>query len=88
MRAYRMSWHEVLATDFKLFWLLNKQINRLLAEEDKRAMMVMAAAQGGELAVDVQKQLSEELGQVVVERASLDLDAWENLKSLGADRGR
>jgi len=88
MRAYRMSWHEVLATDFKLFWLLNKQINRLLAEEDKRAMMVMAAAQGGELAVDVQKQLSEELGQVVVEKASLDLDAWENLKSLGAGRGR
>lgn len=81
MRNYSMTWQQVMDLDFKLFWLLNRQIGRLQAEEDKRHLNIAMSAQSGEAAKEIQRNLGEELGQIVIHKAVFDNEGWDKLKS-------
>jgi hypothetical protein len=58
-----MTYWEVMALPIRAFWTLNRNINRLLAEEDLRAMMMHMARQSPEGARDHEIKLRAELYQ-------------------------
>jgi hypothetical protein len=58
-----MTYWEVMALPIRAFWTLNRNINRLLAEEDLRALMLHAARQSPEGAREHENKLRAELYQ-------------------------
>jgi hypothetical protein len=48
MRHYPLSYEQVMALPVRAFWTLNRNINRLLAEEDLRAMTLHVSRQSAE----------------------------------------
>lgn len=58
---YGMSYRECMALPMKTFWMLNRNISRVLAEKDLRAFQIaVTAASGGEAAVALQTKLITE----------------------------
>lgn len=81
MRFYGMSFKEVSQLTLKAFWMISNEIVRLQAYEDKRAVEVALAGQGGENAQKVLKNLTETIGEIVKKKQTGDgLDALRNLK--------
>ena len=56
-----------MRTSLKTFWLLNRNIGRIKAEEDLRALNLLLAGQGSskETIESVRNDLIEEMGEVV-----------------------
>jgi hypothetical protein len=48
MRHYDLSYWEVMELPIRAFWTLNRNINRLLAEEDLRTLMLHVSRQSAE----------------------------------------
>jgi hypothetical protein len=61
MRHYSMGYEKVMALPIRAFWTLNGNVNRLLAEEDLRALMLHTQRQSVEGAVGYDKKLRAEV---------------------------
>jgi len=61
MRHYPLSYWEIMALPIRAFWTLNRNINRLMAEEDLRGLMLHTSCQHGESAVAYDKKLRAEI---------------------------
>jgi hypothetical protein len=61
MRHYPLNYDDVMALPVRAFWTLNFNINRLLAEEDLRALMLHTSRQSVEGAVMYDKKLRAEI---------------------------
>lgn len=57
---YGMSYRECMALPMKTFWMLNRNISRILAEKDLRAFQIAVSTQTGEAALELQKRLIDE----------------------------
>jgi hypothetical protein len=81
MRNYGgMSYRETLKLPIKTFWSLNRQVDRLRAEEDQRQLRLANAAQSAEGAKSLTEELSREIGTPVVMEKKFDADAFANLQ--------
>ena len=71
-----MTWDAIMETPITVFWLLNKNIPRLMAEEDIRRFDCMAATQQGDKkAVQQFRQgLVLEMGPIASDSGSEELD--------------
>jgi hypothetical protein len=69
----------------RAFWALNRQIDRLRAEEDLRKLSVgvMAQASRGEQLEPYQDTLRQQIGTVIVEKAIFDRGGLAALKEIG-----
>jgi hypothetical protein len=65
MRFYGLSDERLLKMPLRRFWLLNKNIDRLRAEEDLRMLSVALHAASGESAGDLSEKLMKQMGTVV-----------------------
>jgi hypothetical protein len=63
-----MTYWEVMRLPIRAFWTLNRNINRLLAEEDLRALMLHTARQSPEGAQGHETKLRAELYQTEEKR--------------------
>lgn len=61
MRHYSMTYWEVMGLPIRAFWMLNRNINRLLAEEDLRAFMLHVSRQAAEPAQEYETKLRTEI---------------------------
>lgn len=61
MRHYPLTYTDVMALPVRAFWTLNRNVNRLLAEEDLRALMLHTQRQSVEGAVSYDKKLRAEV---------------------------
>lgn len=59
---YGLGYRELMALPIKTFWMLNKNVNRLLAEKDLRALSMAINSQSNEGVTALREKLSEELG--------------------------
>lgn len=57
---YGLSYRELMNLPIKTFWMLNKNIGRLLAEQDLRAMRITAVSQDAQAAKEHAEGLLEE----------------------------
>lgn len=57
---YGMSYREVLALPMKTFWMLNRNISRVLAEQDLRAFHLAVSTNSGEAAAALHTKLLKE----------------------------
>jgi hypothetical protein len=57
---YGMSYREVMEIPMKTFWMLNRNISRVLAEQDLRAFQLAVSVNSGETATALQAKLLEE----------------------------
>lgn len=64
------------------FWLMNSNVNRLMAEADLRRLTLSISAQGGEEAENYRASLIREIGMVSKSEDKLDRDGLEALRSL------
>lgn len=72
MRGYSKSYTETLALPLRVFWMLNRNLDRLRAEEDLRALPIIMAQHGGEAVKELQERLVEQLGTPVLVEKQLD----------------
>lgn len=63
---YGMSYRDCMALPMKTFWMLNKNISRVLAEQDLRAFQIAVSATNGEAAVALQAKLQSEFSSPYV----------------------
>jgi len=82
MRFYAMNYREVLALPLHTFWMLNRNVSRIQAEEDLRAFRLLVAAQHGEGAAETFRDLQTEIGTPVVTVARMQTGAIQRLKQL------
>lgn len=75
----------------RVFWMMNSNIGRLLAEKDIRAITVQSARHGGDCAVEIRKNLEVELGNTGKVKddgghvdAVMDEEGYAELKALSA----
>lgn len=61
-----MSYEDVLKLPLKTFWLLNRQLNRLRAEEDLRRLKISVASGSEEGFNTAHGELVKELGSPVI----------------------
>lgn len=80
MRFYAMTFDQVANLEIRRFWWVSNEIPRLQAVEDKRAIEVALAGQGGELAKKVLKNLEATIGEVVKKQTGDKLHALRMLK--------
>ncbi len=64
-RFYHMTYQEVMEMPISGFWMYAKQMDRIRAEEELRAIKVGAAASSPEFAKHYGQQLTEDLGEFV-----------------------
>lgn len=64
MGHYSMTPDQVLATPIRLFWLLNKNIDRLNAEDDMRMLMIMGSHTSSEAFQTLQEALAKRVGKI------------------------
>lgn len=64
------------------FWLMNRNINRIQAENDVRMVTVMNAAQSQEGAKEYRESLIEEMGDVARAEAVRDEAGVDRLKNM------
>lgn len=80
-----MTFQQVWDTPIKEFWIINRNINRLVAEERLLTMDVMAAAMSGtkETYQAARADLLNEMGEVVKQNSEyVDPDGIETLRRL------
>jgi hypothetical protein len=65
MAFYSMSPRSVLDISSRMFWMLNKNIDRLSAERDMRSSAIAVQAQSGEGIKDLFEGLQKQMGSVV-----------------------
>lgn len=66
MHFYSQTYQVVLALPIKTFWLMNGNIDRIMAHKDMRSLSVAVAAQAnGEAAKELRQRLVAEAGTVV-----------------------
>jgi hypothetical protein len=65
MAHYRLSYQETMDLPAPVFWMLNKNIDRLRAEDDVRSLQTAIAAQSGESAQKHLDALHKQMGKVV-----------------------
>jgi len=83
MRHYGMGYQEVMELPLQAFWMLNRNIVRLMAEEDQRAVTTGFVAQVNdyEHVKRFQETLALEIGQVTVVEDGLDREGLDALKA-------
>ena len=64
MAAYSMTYREVRSLPIEAFWMLNKNVDRIAAENDIRALVVAIHAQSGEGFKDLMEGLTKQFGRV------------------------
>lgn len=87
-----MSYGEVMNLPIRVFWLMNSNVGRLLAEKDIRAITVQSARHGGDQMLEVKKNLEVELGNTGKVKgddgnqvdAVMDEEGYAELKALAA----
>lgn len=87
MRFYSMGHRDVLGLPLNAFWMLDRNISRIRAEEEQRQLRLLLTAQSGDRdGIDAfATSLSSEIGTPVVERAVMEKGAINRLKAvLGA----
>jgi hypothetical protein len=57
---YGLSYRECMDLPMKTFWMLNRNIGRLLAEQDLRSFAIAVSSQNGEAGMALQKKLIDE----------------------------
>jgi len=82
MYHYKLSDEQVLKMPARRFWLLNKNLNRLMAENDIRNLQVLVSAESSEGTKQTQERLFLEIGPVVVQEPTFDRDGLNRLKQL------
>jgi hypothetical protein len=80
MRFYGADYWDVLKWPLKTFWSMQRQVDRLRAEEDQRSLQIAAAVQGGEAAVKLQEELARQIGEPVVKEMIFNTDQFDKLK--------
>lgn len=73
---------ELYRLPIRMFWALEANINRLMAEEDLRTIRLLASAQAPKSAEEVMRQLALEMGTVVIEAPVRDEEGFKRLKGL------
>ncbi|HDR9086356.1 hypothetical protein [Burkholderia vietnamiensis] len=87
-----MTYREVMALPIRAFWTLNRNINRLLAEEDLRAFVLHVSRQSVEAAGEYETKLRSEMfpgkGDAVNPRLNEKRDeaGFSELKLMAAQR--
>ena len=88
MRAYGQGYWEVMDLPIKTFWCLNRQVNRLRAEEDLRALRIGNVSQSGEESVKLRDDLVRELETpAIVEKKFDDAKFQELQEKFAANAG-
>jgi hypothetical protein len=80
-----MGWEEVMRLPVRAFWMFNRNIQRVSAEKDLRAMRVHASASSGEAIAALREALVAEIGSVTKQdplKAKLDREALNELRTL------
>lgn len=85
MRFYGLSYWDVMDTPIRAFWELNRNVDRIAAEEERRRFEteVTAASGNGETIQKYAESLHNQMGAVIVEKARLDREGLHALKGLG-----
>lgn len=85
MRFYGMSYWEAMDTPIRAFWELNRNVDRVAAEESARRLEgdLTAGSQSSEAVERYSETLRKQMGSVIVERAEFDRDGLHALKELG-----
>lgn len=65
MHFYGFDYQKVMDLPIKTFWAIDRQINRVRAEADLRAMRVSSSSMGGEGAQTLQETLLGEMGEPI-----------------------
>jgi hypothetical protein len=91
MREYSMGFREVMKLPLRTFWSLNRNVDRLRAEQDLRSLQVSAAAQsageGGEGIKFLSDHLRGEIGSPIVLEKKFDGGKFKELaEKLGKPR--
>lgn len=90
MRAYSMSYKELLTVPIRTFWHLFAQIHRLQAQEDLRRLDVMIAQNSPEGAKQLREHLEREVGEPIKKKTpwegTFDADGWNALKGMQHDK--
>jgi hypothetical protein len=60
-----MNYKDVLSMPLRTFWMMNKNIDRIMAEADMRMLSVVAYAQSGDGIEDFTKKLRDQVGKIV-----------------------
>lgn len=63
---YAMSFRDVMEMPLRSFWAFNRNISRIQAENDMRALVVAAAIQSGETYTSTNDRLEKEHGTPLV----------------------
>lgn len=94
LRHYAMSVPELLALPAKTFWMLHKNVDRLLAEDSLRLVEIGISSQSGEMAQKLGTALRKQMGTVVeIDEAAaamnmpFDREGLNKLKGLGKVMG-
>lgn len=92
MRFYSMNYRDVLDLPLKAFWMLDRNISRIKAEDDLRQVRLSALASSGskEALENFMTELSDEVGKPIQQDQSvMEPGAMDRLKSLmGAPNGQ
>ena len=81
MREYRMNYADVLNLPLRFFWALNRNVDRLRAEQELRDLRVQCAAgsEDGKSITALSQALREELGSPVLVEQKFDEDKFNEL---------
>lgn len=84
MAEYSLSYREMMNLPLQAFFTLNKQIDRLRAERDRRQLRLLLVAQSGqkESIEGMVMSLDKEIGFVFREKPKLDREGLHSLKDL------
>ena len=77
-----MSFEDALGMPVKAFWMMTNMIYRVAADEDTRQLTLQVNSQSGEGAQEYRKELDKQVGKIVREEQTLDMDGWAALKSM------
>ena len=80
MAYYSLSDKYILKMPIERFWLLSQQIDRFNAIDDSRRMNVAAAVQASDSFREMNQDLTEKIGVIVVRDYAKDADSIKDLK--------
>jgi hypothetical protein len=84
MREYSMKFRDVMELPLRTFWSLNRQVDRLRAEEDVRQLQIATAAasagEGGEGVKFLGEHLQTEIGRPMVIQKGFDRARFKELQ--------
>jgi hypothetical protein len=91
MRFYGMAFREVLTLPIQTFWMLHRNVDRVVAEENYKSAIIAASAMGGDGLTTLLEDLRKQMGDVVIvdeaklamQEAKLDREGLNSLRGLG-----